>query len=224
MTSHAPAFLLPAEMTLRAVVRRRIAVGILVVMPVVFYFVTNDSVGQSVRALSFGLSWAVSTVAFFAAIAGRELEPRLVLAGWRWGQLIVGRIAGLGALGAGLTVVFGLLVALDQDVRSLAGVVLGFAVTSGVAVGVGTAVGMLIRRELEGTLILFFLAGLQAIVNPFDTYSRVLPFWSSRELATYAVDGPDVGSLADGLIHAAVVVAICALVIILGSRRSSNRD
>ena len=200
---------LPAEMTLRAVLRRRITVAILVLMPVAFYFATHDTVGRSVRSLLFGLSWAISTVAFFAAVAGRELEPRLELAGWRWRDLLAGRILGLAAVGLGLTALFGGLVAVDHDVRSIGAVVASFAVTTAVAIALGSTVGAVLRREMEGTLILFFLAGLQAIVNPFETYARALPFWSSRELGTYAVDGPGQGSLGDGLLHATLVIVLC---------------
>ncbi len=215
--------MLPAEMTVRAVVRRRLTVGILLAMPVAFYFVSHDSVGRSVRSLLFGLSWAVSTVAFFAAVGGREVEPRLELAGWRWRDLVAGRVVGLAGIGLGLTAVFGVLVAVDQDVRSIGGVVLSFAVTSATAIGVGSAVGALMRREMEGTLILFFLAGLQAVVNPFDRYSRALPFWSSRELGTYAVDGPEQGSLGEGLVHAVLVVAACVVVIAISGRVRRGR-
>lgn len=210
--------LLQAEATLRALLRRRLTLGILIVMPVVFYFVSHDTVGRAVRSLVFGLSWSVSTVAFFAAMGARELEPRLELAGWSRSHLQLGRIAGLAGLGLVLTMAFVALVAVDQDVRSLGGVVLNFGVTSAVAIGLGTAVGVLLTKEMEGTLVLFFVAGLQAIVNPFDTYSRVLPFWSSRELGTYAVDGPDSGSLSEGLAHAAITLAICAVVLLLVNR------
>ncbi len=75
---------------------------------------------------------------------------------------------------------------------------------------IGTALGTYVKAEMEATLLLFFLSGLQAVVNPFDGYSRRLPFWSSRELGTSAIDGPNAGSLTDGLTHAAVVLVLCA--------------
>lgn len=207
------AWQLRAWVTIRAVTRRRLAVAILVLMPIAFYFVTHDTVGRSVRSLAFGVSWAVGTVAFFATLAARDLEPRLRLAGWRNLDLLVGRVAGLGAVVASLTLGFGILVAVDQDVRSVWAVFVTFAVTGTVAVAVGTAIGTLLGKEMEGTLILFFLAGLQAIANPFDTWSRALPFWSSRELGTWAIDGPAVGSLPEALIHAFGVVLVCASVV-----------
>ncbi|MEM8924844.1 MAG: hypothetical protein AAGD35_15175 [Actinomycetota bacterium] len=215
--------LLRARTTMQAALRRRLAVGILVVMPVAFYLVTHDTVGRSVRSLVFGISWAVSTVAFFATIAARDIEPRLALAGWRRIDLIIGRLIGLGIAVLGLTLAFGTLVGLDQDVRSVSAVFVDFAVTGAVAVAVGTTVGSVISREMEGTLVLFFLAGLQAIANPFDAWSRALPFWSSRELGTWAVDGPAVGSLTDGLLHAAATIIVCSGVVALWSAMQRRR-
>lgn len=208
---------LHGEMTLRAILRRRLTLAVLVLMPIVFYFVRNETVGQSIRSLVFGLSWALSTVAFFAAVSAKELEPRLHLVGWKRSQLLLGRLVGLAALGAFLTAAFGLLVAVDQDVSNLAGVVLDFAVTSVVAIALGTAIGAVLDRELEGTLVLFFFAGLQAVIDPFDSYSRALPFWSSRELGTYAVDGPEIGSLAAGLVHALITITVCAVVVAIAT-------
>ena len=209
--------LLRASATVRSVLRRRLAVGILVVMPVAFYFITHDTVGRSVRALAFGVSWAVSTVAFFATVSAREVEPRLRLAGWRQVELLIGRLTGLCAMVVVMTVAFGTLVGLDQEVRSVPAVFVDFAVTGAVAVAVGAAVGTLIGKEMEGTLVLFFLAGLQAIANPFDVWSRALPFWSSRELGTWAVDGPAIGSWPQGALHALVVIVACAVAIGLSS-------
>ncbi len=211
--------ILHGDMTLRAILRRRLTLTVLVLMPIAFYFVSNDTVGRAVRSLVFGLSWALSTVAFFAAIAARDLDPRLHLAGWKKSQLVFGRLSGLTALGASLTAAFGVLVAVDQDVDNLTGVILDFAVTSLVAIGLGTAIGAVLTRELEGTLILFFFAGLQAVVNPFDAYSRALPFWSSRELGTYAIDGPEVGSLPEALTHAGGTLAVCTAVVLIAARR-----
>jgi hypothetical protein len=215
---------LRALMTLRAVVRRRLTVGILVAMPIAFYIVTHDSVGRSVRSLAFGISWAVSTVAFFAAVSAKGVDPRLRLAGWHSRELVAGRVLGLCGAVLLMTAAFATLVALDQPVRSVSAVITTFAATGVVAVAVGTVVGSLITREMEGTLVLFFLAGLQAIANPFDTWSRALPFWSSRELGTWAIDGPDVGSLPYGIAHALVVIAVCASATALMSARRHSRD
>jgi hypothetical protein len=207
-------------MTVRALLRRRAAVVMLVAMPLVFYVARHDAVGQSIRSLVFGISWAMSTVAFFAAVAAREVEPRLALAGWPRLTLVGGRLAGLLALGAAISTGFFVLVAIDRDVNSLAVVGLDFAVTMLVAVAFGTALGRAVERELEGALAIFFVAGLQATVNPYDAVAKFLPFWSSRELATVSVDGPAAASIANGILHAVAVTVLCAVVVAAGERRA----
>jgi uncharacterized membrane protein len=207
-----------ASTTVRSLLRRRTAIVILVAMPLVFYLARHDAIGQSVRSLVFGISWAMSTVAFFAAVAAHDVEPRLELAGARRSALLAGRLTGLLAVGAAISLAFFLLVAADRDVNSLGVVGLDFAVTAVVAVAFGTALGAVVGRELEGALVIFFVAGLQATVNPFTTAAKFLPFWSSRELATVSVDGAEAASLAGGLVHAAVVVGLCAAIFLAGSR------
>lgn len=211
-------FALHGEMTLRALARRRLALAILVALPVALYAVSHDSTGQAVRALLFGVSWAVSTVTFFATVASRQLEPRLRLAGLSARLLAGARIGALLLLALSLAVAFSVLVALDLPVRSPVAVALDFAVTAAVAVAFGTAVGTVISAEMEGALILFFFAGLQAVVNPFDGYAKLLPFWASRELGTYAIDGPGQGSLGWGLIHATAAITLCAVAVVVTSR------
>ena len=210
-----------ATTTVRALLRRRAAIVMLVAMPLVFYVARHDATGQSIRSLVFGISWAMSTVAFFAAIAAREVEPRLGVAGWPDSVVVGGRLAGLLALGAAISAGFFLLVAIDRDVDSLGVVALDFAVTMVVAVAFGTALGGAVHRELEGALAIFFVAGLQSTVDPGAAAAKVLPFWSSRELATVAVDGPDAASTVAGLLHAAAVLALCA-VVVAGAGRAAR--
>lgn len=213
---------LHAVLTVRALARRRLTMVVLVALPIVFSQAVGDSAGRSVRALVFGVSWAVATAAYFAAIAAREVEPRLRLAGWTAPALLAGRLSGLGVLAAALGGLFWALVLAEHGVAA-GPLAADLAVTAATAIAVGSAVGAVLRREMDGVLVLFLLAGMQAVVNPFDDVARLLPFWSSRELATYAVDGPAAGSLRDGLAHAAVVIVVCALAAWLGRARVTGR-
>jgi hypothetical protein len=207
--------------SLLAILRRRLTLAVMLALPLALYLASHDAVGRSVRALTFGLSWALSTVAFFAAGSAREIEPRLALAGWRPRALLVTRLAGLTLFALGLAALLCIVVAVDQPVRSAAAVAVTFALTAVVAVVFGTAVGTFVTGELEGALVLFFFAGLQAVANPVDDFTRVLPFWSSRELATWAVDGAGVGSLSSGLTHALVTLVVCAgVTLAVGTPRS----
>ena len=207
------------EMTVRALLRRRVAMAILVVLPLLLYVARHDQVGQSIRGLLFGISWAVTTVSYFAATAARDAEPRLCLAGWSWVRLLAGRIGGLLALGSGLAGAYLVLVLVDQPVADPSAIVVAFAVTAVVSVLLGSALGAVFHRELEGALMIFLIAGLQSVVNPDSALAHLIPFWSYREIGTYAIDGPDQASIASGLLHAVAVVVVCAVVTLAGSTR-----
>jgi hypothetical protein len=211
-----------ARMTVVSVLRRPFAVLGMLALPVAFYAVSHDAVGRSIRSLVFGLSWSLSTIAFFVTSFARQLEPRLVLVGWRARALHHGRTIGLMAFSLTLAAALWVLVAVDQPVRSVPAVGVDFAVTAAVAIAFGIALGTIVHSELQGALVLFFFAGLQSVADPFDAWTRLLPFWSTRELSTWAVDGPDVGSAADGLLHAIVVIGLCTIVVVLTGRGERN--
>jgi hypothetical protein len=200
------------EMTTRGLTRRRGAAALLLALPLAFYLVRHDLPGQSVRFLAIGLAWAASTLALFATLDARAAEPRLVVAGWSRRDLVGGRVAALLGVALAMAATYLGIVTIDRQVDDLAGIALMLGVTACTGVVLGTALGALAARELEGALALFILAGLQFMANPPSTLAHLLPFWSTRELGTYAVDGADAASLDAAMIHAAVTVLLCALV------------
>src|SRR5690606_37086058 len=161
----------------------------------------------------------VTTVSYFAASATRDAEPRLCLAGWSWVRLLAGRVGGLVALSAVLGGAYLVLVLVDQPVADPAAIAVAFGVTAVVSVALGTALGAILHRELEGALMIFLIAGLQSVVNPDSVLAHVIPFWSYREIGTYAIDGPDHASIVAGLLHAAVVVVVAGAVTLVASTR-----
>lgn len=197
-----------AEMVLRGLQRRRLSVVLLAVLPLAFYAARHERMGQSIRFLILGMAWAVSTAAFFAAVSSRDVERRLCLTGWSWPALFVGRVGAVLSVGAVMSAGYLALVALDQPVRSLAGIALDLATTALVSVLLGTFLGVLARRELEGALLLFIVSGLQFMADPPSTLAHVLPFWSTREIATHAIDGADAASLGAGVLHASATGAV----------------
>lgn len=162
----------------------------------------------------------MSTIALFAALAGRASEPRLRIGGWSWRALLAGRVAALLAVGLALAALYAVLVAVDEQADRTLAVGLMLAVTACTAVAAGTALGALARREQDGALALFIVAGLQFIADPPTLLAHALPFWSTRELATWAIDGA--GSPAAALAHAAITVLACALIVSAATLRSAT--
>lgn len=201
-----------AEMTLRGLARRRATLALLVALPLLFYVARHDLPGQSIRFLALGLAWAVSTLALFAALAGRGSEPRLRVGGWSPAALL--------GLALALALLYAALIAVDGQADRVAAVGLMLAVTACTAVAAGTALGALVRREQDGALALFIVAGLQFIANPPTLLAHVLPFWSTRELATWAIDGA--GEPAAAFAHAAATIVVCAAIVSAAARRSAT--
>jgi hypothetical protein len=210
-----------AEMTLRGLARRRASVALLLALPLLFYVARHDLPGQSIRFLAIGLAWAVGTIALFAALAARGSEPRLRISGWSAPALIAGRVAGLLAVALALACAYCLLIIVDAQADRAFAIGLMLAVTACTAVAAGTALGALARREQDGALLLFIVAGLQFIADPPTLLAHLLPFWSTRELATWAIDGT--GSPSTALAHAAVTVLVCAAVVATATRRAGRR-
>ena len=215
-----------AEMALREIARRRSVLVILLLLPLAFYLSRRgDHLGQSIRFVCLGLGWALSTAALFAGSAARAIEPRLRLSGYRSHHLFLGRLAALWTVGLLLSLPYFVLIRFDQHDVRYATIALIMALTVVVAAPFGLALSAVLPRELEGTLVLLTVVGLQMIMDPAGASSRVLPFWFSREMGTYAVDHTDAGYLARGLVQGTVVaLLLTALVATLSGLRLRKRS
>ncbi|RSM62339.1 hypothetical protein DMH03_09475 [Amycolatopsis sp. WAC 01376] len=202
-----------AEMALRELLRRRSVLLILVLLPLLFYLSRRgDHLGQSIRFVCLGLGWALSTAALFAGSASRAMEPRLRLSGYRPQHLYLGRLSALWTVGFLLSTPYFVLVLVDQHDVRYGPVALIMALTVAVSAPFGLALSSVLPRELEGTLVLLMVVGLQMMADPSSLIARLLPFWSSREIGTYAIDHTDIGYLTRGVAHGAV-----SFVLLLGA-------
>ncbi|MFF8576587.1 hypothetical protein ACF06L_35740 [Streptomyces sp. NPDC015408] len=200
-----------AEMTLRELLRRRGVLSLLLLVPLVFYLGRHDQAGQAIRFASLGVGFAVSTAALFSAVGGREIEPRLTLSGFRPRHLYLGRMLALLTAGLLISALYAVVVIVDQEVTAPRAVALELALTTLVAVPLGLLLGLAVPRDLEGTLLLISVIGAQMVIDPANDAAKALPFWSTREIITYAVDGAGSGSLTSGVTHALVVTGLLVL-------------
>ncbi|MEU8079861.1 hypothetical protein AB0B31_30980 [Catellatospora citrea] len=207
-----------AEMALREIARRRGVLAILLIFPLAFYLSRRDShAGQSIRFVCLGIGWAMSTAALFAGSAARAVEPRLRLSGYRSRHLYLGRLAALWTVGLLLSAPYYVLIRIDQEHVRYGAIALIMLLTVAVAAPFGLALSAALPRELEGMLVLLIVVGLQMMMDPAGSASRLLPFWFSREIGTYAVDHTDGGYLTRGLIHAVVCLAALLAVVAVAS-------
>jgi hypothetical protein len=213
-----------AEMALREVVRRRSVLAIMLLLPLAFYLSRRDHPGQSIRFVCLGLGWALSTAALFTGSAARGLEPRLRLSGYQPHHLWLGRLGALWLAGLVLAAPYFALIVVDQEDVRHGTVALMLLLVVGIGVPFGSALSTILPRELEGMLALLIVVGLQMMADPDGLVARVLPFWSSRELGTYAVDHTDGGYLTRGLAHGVASIAVLtALVGLMAAVRLRRR-
>lgn len=201
--------LVVAEMAARELIRRRAVLIILLLLPLAFYLTRRgDHLGQSIRFVCLGLGWALSTAALFAGSAARTVETRLRLSGYHVRHLVAGRIIALWTVGVLLCLPYLLLIRFDQDNVRHPAIALIMVLTVAVAVPFGLVLSAVLPRELEGTLVLLVVVGLQMMMNPASGSSRLLPFWFSREIGTYAIDHTDTGYLIRGTVHGLLLAVL----------------
>ncbi|GGK06671.1 hypothetical protein GCM10010123_40560 [Pilimelia anulata] len=198
-----------AEMMCRDLARRRTALGLLALVPLTFYLARHtDQPEKAIRFAGLGLAWAVSTAALFTSNTTKAVESRLRQTGFRVFHLYVGTLLALLSLGAVLGGAYWGLIVLDQDLDRPLAVGLEFGLTVLVAAPLGLLISALAPRDLEGTLILITLTGLQFLVDPAEELAKLLPFWSTREVGIYGVEMGAVDHLRDGVVHAAIYVGV----------------
>lgn len=180
-----------AVLVARDLARNRVAVGLLVVIPVVLYLLLYATTGD--RPIDFALSgldgeWltrserdlsmlfigmaAVSGVSAFLAfvLVLRPAGPdrRLAFEGYRPFELLLAKMLVLLGVALLVGVYVTLLLPLFARPSRLVGVFLGFLLTSLQYGVVGMIVGALARRELEGILFILLLVNVDAgwLQNP----------------------------------------------------------
>ncbi|WP_199511048.1 hypothetical protein [Nucisporomicrobium flavum] len=208
-----------AEMALREISRRRGVLILLALLPLAFYYSRRgEAYWQSVRFVSLGIGWTLSTAALFAGSAARAVEPRLRLSGYATHQLYLGRLAALWAVGLALIVPYFLLILIDLDQVRHGPVALILLLTVAVAAPFGLALSALLPRELEGMLVLLTVVAMQMMLDPDKAVAHALPFWFSREIGVYAIEH-DAGSghVVRGLVHALITLALFLVLVAVTS-------
>ncbi|HEX5543503.1 MAG TPA: hypothetical protein VFX60_18445 [Micromonospora sp.] len=213
------------EMMCRDLARRRAALGLLAILPLLFYLARHDSQPEkAIRFAGLGLAWAVSTAGLFTSNTTKSVESRLRQIGFQIHHLYLGTLTALLALGTLLGAAYFTLIAVDQNLQRPWGVALEFILTILVAAPLGLLISAVAPRDLEGTLILIALTALQFLVDPAQRAAKLLPFWSTREIGIYAVEAGAIEYLRNGLIHAAIfIAALLAATVSLSALRLRRR-
>lgn len=174
--------LIMAEMHGRDLTRRHIALALLVALPLSFYLASAGSGDRSIIAGGVGMAFAVSGATLFSILSSTEVDQRLVLGGYRPLDLLLGRLLFLGPLGLVIAAGFSTLMVLVSHPERPGLTYVGVGAVALQSIPFGLAVGAAVPRELEGTLVLIGVVGMQLAVDTDSTVSKVLPFYGPQEL------------------------------------------
>jgi hypothetical protein len=204
--------LVPAELTGRELSRRRVALGLLTLLPLAFY---GALAGHSDRAASTGgiaMAFSVAGASIFTSLTARPMDRRLVLAGYRPHELALARLALLELFGVVIAALFSVVIVLGSNPADATALVAGVVLVAVISVPFGLAVGALAPHDLEGVLILIGVVGIQLTLESTQTVSKLLPFWGPQRLMQHATDGsvPIGAAIPVGLGYGFALLALAA--------------
>lgn len=200
-----------AEMHGRDLTRRHAALAILVALPLCFYLASMGSGTRAVVAGGVGMAFSVSGATLFSLLSSEAVDQRLVLGGYRPFDLLLGRLAFLSPLGLLIAALFSaLMLPVSQPERPWLAW-LGVSTVAVMAIPFGLAVGAVVPKELEGTLVLIGVVGMQLAVEPDNAVARVLPFYGAQQLIDSSLEptgGPILWPLALSVAYGLVLMLI----------------
>ena len=173
-----------AEMHGRDLTKRHAALALLVALPLSFYLASMGRGDKAIVNGGVGLAFAISGATLFSILSSSEVDQRLVLSGYRPHELLFGRLAFLGPMGLAIAAGFSVLMTLASQPTRPWLTFIGVAAVALVSIPFGLAVGAAVPRELEGTLVLIGVVGMQLALDPTSTVSRLLPFHGPQQLIT----------------------------------------
>lgn len=181
--------LIMAEMHGRDLLRRHAAMLLLVALPLAFYLSSGPARSSAVTTGGVGMAFAIAGATFFSTRSSDEVDQRLVLGGYRPIELLLGRLLFLGPLGLVIAAGFTVLMTLISRTQNPWIVLLGIGVVALQSIPLGLAVGAGVAHELEGTLMIIGVVGIQMAAPPSSVVAKLLPFHEPQALIIAGVHG-----------------------------------
>ena len=202
-----------AETQGRDLLRRRLALGMLVLLPAAMYLSVSgeESIIEPgaepfpLKVGVIGVAWTIAGAAFFLGLSSRHVDERLILAGYRRVDLALGRLLFLAGVALPMVLVSSLLITTLS--RGDSGpIVLAVSCSAVVALGLGLALASMLPRELEGALALIALVGMQISLPSDSPVAVAMPFHGPIQLA--GVAWGSTGSVGLALLHSGAAAAV----------------
>lgn len=208
-----------AQAQLRELLRRRTAMVMLVLLPLVFYW-TSGSDRFAPTFATVGVGWAFAIMTLFMSLGMRSVAPRLGLLGFGAADQLIGRL--LSSITVGASLAIGLWVYIGRDVVILDHNRLAMSLLFSLigSISAGLLAGALIPREMEAMLFLIGMVGLQLVVDHDTLLAKILPLYAAERYSAEAVGwDPSPAPWQATLIVSAVMLVIAVLVTVQRSPR-----
>ena len=133
-----------------------------------------------------GVGWGVAAAALFSVIGSGSRDRRLVMAGFCPWELLVARFGILLLIAIPISLMPVVLLAgfADTTPVHLWLVWLGSMLTAVVAIGIGLIIGSLLPRQLEGTILLIGLVGVELSIPMTLGFRQYMPLFGPQALFT----------------------------------------
>ena len=132
---------------------------------------------------TMGMGWGVATAALSSVVGSTARDRRLILCGYQATELMTARLAVLMSIVVILSLFFLIPVQILLGPRSPLLVWLGTLLSGFVAVGTGFVIGSLLPRQLEATIGVIAIFGLEmALAAGQATFERYLPLHFANEV------------------------------------------
>ncbi|MFB6121316.1 MAG: hypothetical protein ABEJ68_09395 [Halobacteriaceae archaeon] len=165
-----------------------------------FPFATNPGTLGRIAGTLFATAFVAGLIGLFQVISARRGDERLILAGFGRSSLLASRLVAL--VGATLAVAAVSLGVLATDTAVAApGVAYAALVSGGLIYGlIGVLVGTLVPRELEGSLVLVFLADVDSALSTgiFATDAPLVDLFPLHDAHALFTDAVTDGAVATG--------------------------
>jgi hypothetical protein len=203
-----------AQMQACDLIRRRAALLLLVGMPMSWYAAeAATGVDYAVGTGVLALAWSAAAAPLFAFVGARQVDQRLIQSGYRPRDIVAGRVLALLALSGTLALAVGVVMALGSRPERTGDVFVALGLTTLVSTSVGWLTAAVVPRDLEGTLLLIGIVGLQSSIPVSGAADSLLPYYgplrlTDNDLGPIAPAGVALHSLAWSLLLALVAFGL----------------
>jgi hypothetical protein len=216
-------------------IRRRLVLLLLTALPVALYFaMAGGSAAFAVVTGGVLLTFSIAGPAVFIVLAGRQIDQRLALAGYKARHLILGRLLMLEMLAFVVCSLFIGMVLVLGDSKYPLKVVLGIYLVALVAVPFGLALSSVMPGDLEAFLTMIGVVGIQLALPYNSVAGPIGPLYGPKQIMYFANPGsgaapadpklivPDYKALSGPLIHTLLYTAALLMLAAYATERRSR--